>query len=58
VKALPERQTGRVFKDKEDDDRDAIEKVRQTHQYRLHVLCMRRVTRIMTNGEEAAQDEG
>ena len=42
MKAVPDRQTGRVFKDKEDDDRDAIEKARQTQQCRLHVLCMRR----------------
>jgi len=58
VKAVPDRQTGRVFKDKEDDDGDDVEKARQTQQYRLHVLCMRRVTRTMTNCEVAAQDEG
>ena len=41
MKALPDRQTGRVFKDKEDDDGDDAEKARQTQQYRLHFLCMR-----------------
>ena len=58
MKALPDRQTGRVFKDKEDDDRDDAKKARQTQQYRLHVLCMRSVARTMTTCEEAAQDEG